>query len=313
MTRCAFAAFAGLTLTAAGTPPPPRPHRSHAPFCPGLSGPVVTLTGRQTPYHEETLAAATRIDARGATWLAQGQTPVKVGGNGACWSGGRIEGTFSNTTSYADMHDTYGLLVYGPNMVIENVRIHNYGDGVSFDVPEDSNWTIRSSHFSYLRDDCIENDFLNSGLVEDSFYDGCYDGYSARTYGHRQHQDGSANLVTIRNTLMRLQPMPTVYIGPAPGHARFFKLDRAGISPRMALHNNIFRVDQLPSHGRPKDGMFFIPPSWKLESCSNNIIVWLVPGEFPETLPSCYTLTRDKSVWDKAAARWLAAHPQVPS
>jgi hypothetical protein len=203
------------------------------------------------------------------------------------------------------------MLLYGSSFVIENIRVHNYGDGISVHGANSSHWTIRGSHFSFLRDDCIENDFMNSGLVEDSFYDGCYTGYSTRAFGRLPPRNGSENLVTIRNTLMRLQPMPTVYSGTAPGHARFFKLDRAGLSPRLALHDNIFRVDQFPTRGKPRDGMFFIPPSDKLASCSNNIMVWLAPGDFPEPLPSCYRLTRDKAVWDTAVAKWLVAHPSV--
>jgi hypothetical protein len=309
MKRVAIVVLALPMVSVRGALPVPAP--TGAESCLGGSGPLVTISGAQAPYHDESLAYGTRIDARSATWVGQGQAPVKVGGNGACWSGGRIVGTFPDSTSYDAMHDTYGIVVFSPNMVIEHVRIHNYGDGISFDVKNDSNWTIRSSHFSYLRDDCIENDFLNSGLVEDSFYDGCYNVYSARTYGHRPHRDGSDHVVTIRNTLMRLQPMPTVYTGPAPGHARFFKLDRAGISPKLALYDNIFRVDQLPSLGSPHNGMYFIPPPEKLAGCANNVIVWLGPGRFPEPLPSCFTLTQDKGVWDKAAAQWLAAHPEV--
>jgi hypothetical protein len=231
-------------------------------------------------------------------------------GNAVCWTGGKIEGTFPDTTSYSTLHDTYGMLVYGPDALVEHVRIHDYGDGISFDAATARNWMVRGVHLSFIRDDCIENDYLNNGLLEDSFLDGCNDGYSARTYGGFS-TDGSRNLVTIRNTLMRLQPMPTVYEGPAPGHAPFFKLDRAGLSPRMALYNNIFRVDQLPSYGGPGSGMYLIPPPEKLADCANNVIVWLAPDSFPEPLPRCYTLTRDKAVWDNAAAAWLAAHPSV--
>ena len=44
--------------------------------------------------------------------------------------------------------------------------------------------------------------------------------------------------------------MPTVYKGPAPGHGGFFKWDDAAHrSPKLALFNNVFRVDQLPNHG----------------------------------------------------------------
>lgn len=282
-----------------------------APSCLNGEGPLLTMTGKQVPYRNESLLPATRIDAHGATWTNQGPRPVRVGGPNACWSGGKIVGTFPDSTSYQEMHDTYGMLVYGPNMVIEGVRVHNYGDGISFNTVRASNWIIRGSHFSFLRDDCIENDFLNAGLVEDSFYDGCYNGYSARTFGRHAPTQKSQNLVTIRHTLMRLQSMPTVYTGPAPGHARFFKLDRAGLSPRMALHDDVFMVEQPSTFGSPHSGMYYIPPPEILTSCSNNIIVWLVPGKFPEPLPSCYTLTRDRSVWDKAVANWLASHPDV--
>lgn len=275
--------------------------------------PVVTLSGPQTPYDEKSLAEGTRIDARNAAWLDQGYTPVKVGGNGTCWLGGRIAGTFPDSTSWSTMHETYGMLVYGPDIVIEGIRVHDYGDGVSIHSEAAADWTIRGSHFSFVRDDCVENDFMNSGLVDDSYFDGCYTGYSARAFGRRSPRDGSANLVTIQHTLMRLQAMPTVYSGQAPGHTRFFKLDKNGISPRLALHDNVFRIDGLSAHGKPSESMYFIPPPEKLASCSNNIIVWLAPEDFPEPLPSCYRLTRDKAVWDDAVARWLSAHPHLPS
>jgi hypothetical protein len=52
-------------------------------------------------------------------------------------------------------------------------------------------------------------------------------------------------------------------------------------------------------------------PSSFLSSCSNNVMVWLGPGNYPVPLPSCFTVTRDRSVWDRAVARWKADHPHV--
>lgn len=279
--------------------------------CLDRTGPLVTLAGTQTTYDERSLGDGTRIDAAQAVWPGQSDKPVQLGGSNVCLTGGKIQGVYPDTTSWETMHGTYGILAYGSSMLVENVRIDDYGDGVSFNSENASNWVIRSSHFSFLRDDCVENDFLNNGIIDDALYDGCYNFYSARAYGGFP-RDGSGNVVTIRGSLIRLQAMPTVYSGPAPGHELFFKLDRGGLSPKLALHDNIFRVDQLPSTGSPSSGMYFIPPPEKLGSCSNNTIVWLAPENFPEPLPSCYTLTRDKSVWDRAVAQWLSQHPAVP-
>jgi chitinase len=40
-------------------------------------------------------------------------------------------------------------------------------------------------------------------------------------------------------------------------------------------------------------------------------MVWLGPGPFPGSLPSCFTVTTDRSVWDTAVRSWEAAHPGV--
>jgi hypothetical protein len=40
-------------------------------------------------------------------------------------------------------------------------------------------------------------------------------------------------------------------------------------------------------------------------------MVWLGPGSFPGSLPSCFTITTDRSVWDAAARAWDIAHPGV--
>jgi len=59
-----------------------------------------------------------------------------------------------------------------------------------------------------------------------------------------------------------------------------------------------------------KESRMGIPPG-QLQDCANNVMVWLGPGSFPATLPSCFTVTTDRSVWDNAVADWLARHPTV--
>ncbi|HXV91337.1 MAG TPA: Ig-like domain-containing protein [Gemmatimonadales bacterium] len=275
--------------------------------CLDQSGPLLVLTGPQGVFDRRSLADFTRVDARQASWTDAGLKPVRAGaGQGLCFSGGVIQGTYADTVSWSAMHDTYALQVYGARPVVEAVRIHNYGDGIGLDASSDG-WTIRDAHLSFVRDDCIQNDYLLNGLVDDVFLDGCYVAYSARSSALPDSVDRSANVVTVRGSLWRLQRMPTTYEGTTNEHKGFFKLDKDGTSPRMALHDNVFIADMVVNG----DGMTMWPPLAKLASCSNNVVVWLGSGDFPlpAGLPAgCVTVVRDRAVWDNAVAGWLARH-----
>lgn len=275
------------------------------------AGSTIKLSGSPAPYINGSMASNTGIDARSASWTGTSTMTVRYeGGSSVCWSGGRITGLFPDGTSWSAYHDAYSMVIRkSPGTVIEGVRVHNYGDGPNFDAVGSDGWTVRGNHLSYMHDDCISNDFGNSGLVDDNLMDGCYMGYSSRAYAGFVANNRS-KVVTFRGNLIRLQDMPTGYAGP--GHAKFWKMnstDGSGNDPRLALHNNIFRMDT------PADccGSFLIPPAAYLKECSNNVIVWLGAGEFPEPVPSCFRVTRDKSVWDNAVANWKSRHPHVAS
>jgi len=209
------------------------------------------------------------------------------------------------------MHGTTALLIKSPNITVEGIRIHNYGDGIDIEGNPNNDFTIKNVHLTYIRDDCVQNDWLYGGFIDDSLFDGCYTGFSARTWSGQDPVplNGSNSVWTIQNSLIRLQPMWGVYKNRyrVPGHGGFFKWDSAGTSPKLSLHNNIFRADQGSSASL---GI----PSGKLHSCSNNTMVWLGEGSFPDPLPttfgdkSCFTITNDKSVWDTAVNDWKARH-----
>ena len=99
-----------------------------------------------------------------------------------------------------------------------------------------SDFTIDGVHLSFIHDDCIENDQLYSGIVE----------------------------------------------------------------------NNVFRADSKPNHQT-----LGLPKGYDVK-CSNNVVVWLGKGRYPDHLPKCFTVTRDRKVWDRAVAKWHAAHPTNP-
>ena len=314
---------ASVTVTTPPPPPPPPPPTTGS--CLLQSGSLITLSGlRTTAYQNTSAPSGTKFDATAAQWLLN--TPDVWGFIGSsanlCWHGGQILGTVPPSTPYEDAlngyHLMYGVDVHGASPVVEGLTIFTGGDGITFDDPSDANWTVRGTHMTYIRDDCIENDYLNSGLVDDSFFDGCYDFISARAYGAGA-PDGRANTVTVQNSLVRVQAMDKLYPGiPTPGYGGFWKWSGSGspntdIGPSLVLNNNVFRADQLPAEHNSA-GLYMAPVPGKVTSCANNVMVWLGPGSFPEPLPSCFTVLTGQAgrdYWDRAVAQWKAAHPAL--
>ena len=118
--------------------------------------------------------------------------------------------------------------------------------------------------------------------------------------------DGRSGLLTVRGSLIRLQPMPGPRSGDpsALGHGRFFKWDPKATA--LALHDNVFMAEQVGQSGPDSMG---VPDT--LIDCSNNVMVWLGPGAYPAPLPGCVTVTTDASVWHQAVADWKLRHPHV--
>jgi len=280
---------------------------------------------RTSAYGNTSLAANTKIDATTAQFLlptAVNSATNVGGGSNICWSGGEILGQFPPSTPWPTMHDKYGMVpgVTGSTSArlykVENLTVFSYGDGVSMDTQGDSGWSIRNVHVIYSRDDCIENDFLNSGTIDSSFFDGCYQGMSSQSY-YSPTLDGSNNLVVMQNSLMRLQDMDQAYSGPLPNGNPLWKWDAIG--PKLALYNNVFRADSK-SWESSGDGIreTMAPPVGKLADCSNNVMVWLGQGAFPYTFPltfngkTCFTIMTGQAgldYWNNAVAQWKARHP----
>ena len=263
-----------------------------------------TLSGAQAPF-TSTLAANERVNANAATWTGTEPYPIYFDSTAdSCWDGGTIKGTWAPSTSWNVYHDTTGIGVSGARVTIDHPRIFNYGDGIRIRDNADD-FLVKDAYLSYIHDDCIENDRLVSGTVTNSFLDGCYVGVSTRRSDGSTY-DGRLNTVTISNSLVRLQAMPKVYSGDAAGHGGFFKWDTSGgTSPKLNISNTIFRADQDTNHQDLN-----LPAGYET-TCSNNTMVWLGPGAFPGSLPSCFTVTTDRSVWDAAARAWDMAHPGV--
>ena len=302
----------GVSGTAAVTVTP-RPPPSGS--CLDQTGPSLILSGLQTSaFSNRNLAPSTKLDAATAQFTTPAlETIYLAGGANICWSGGQVIGRYPPSTSWDTMHDSYGMIAHQPAFQLENYRAFNQGKGISYDGAEDTDWRVRGIYVKYNRDDCVENDFLNSGTIDDSFFDGCYSGVSAQRYAASMGQDGHDNLVTMKNSLMRMQTMDAAYSGAVPNGNPFWKWDDLG--PKLALYNNVFRADAVAREDHAiRETM--VPPN--LVDCSNNVMIWLGPGAFPYSYPAtfngktCFTILTGQvglAYWNAAVATWTARHP----
>lgn len=237
---------------------------------------------------------------------------VSVDGAGpACWYGGKYTGAWDDrsrsVTWSKDYHHAGAFTIRMPDFLVEGYRAHNQGDGIRMEQ-RGSTFHIKDVYMSDIHDDCVENDFLHSGLTENSLFEGCFAGISAANYDANTKQPNS--VWTLRNNLLSMKPFHTMYkpeiYGPF-GHAMLFKgWYHPGQGPQLVLENNIFMAERKASLGD-----LAIPKNAQLKSCKNNTFVWLGEGEFPYKLPSCFKVTKDKKVWTDAVARWKAAHPAI--
>jgi len=172
-----------------------------------------------------------------------------------------------------------------PGFTVENFTSFAYGKGVSMDAGGDTGWTIRNVHVVYGRDDCIENDWYNSGLIDSSFFDGCYDVMSSLEDRGQTVPDGRNNVVTIRNSLLRLQVMDGIFEvrEAAPRHEAFWKWS-ATRGPKRVSSTTCFSRTILPS--RRSRRHVHGASARRLGPCANNIMIWEGNGPFRSRCPA---------------------------
>jgi hypothetical protein len=330
--------------TAAGDQATPAAYSEPA-SCLAGDRPVVRIEGDRgyTSVEQMSWEPGTVFDAGGATWKsylmpppdARNCYPIEIGadwsacppervdlydhasippepGPPMCLRGGTVVGEQPDGASWHDVKDSAGaaVTVNATGAIVEGMRIHNVED--AFVPMKSSDFVIRGNWVTYNRDDCIENDAFAGGLIEDNLFDGCFTFYSAVNSGITEAPvapGGAADsVVTMRNNLIWMQNMPGPYKKPRDtfGYAVGFKMwdDR---TTGLALHDNIFLVEEPVADGE----LYLYRVADKVVSCSNNTLIWLGEGDFPEELPDCFSVIRDRSVWDEARQAWLDAHPDV--
>jgi len=271
--------------------------------CLDQASPLITLSGSQSDFVNLEVEPQTTFDATNATWYATSNTRIELSGDSFCWHGGLVEHNWPADQDWNTTHDDHAFKISSSSIVVENVRIKTAGDGISMYEGTD-NFLIRDVYMEDIRDDAIEHDWLAGGTIEDTLINGAYVAFAARSRDSA-NVDGSSNTWIIKDTLAWLRPQIGVYKGASPGHGGFFKWEQTDNAPMLSLHNNIFMVGQEANH------QDLGVPQGRLIDASNNIVVWLGEGEYPDPLPDGFTISTDRSVWDNAVADWMFRHQSV--
>jgi hypothetical protein len=221
-----------------------------------------------------------------------------------CVVGGTVVGQQPRSLTWQQVKHTYdgdGLRVQaGGWYVVDGLRVDNVEDGIS---PFGDGFVGRGLYFTYIRDDCIENDAISGGVVTDSLFDGCSMGLSERpSKGFQPTPPPAGETFTLDGVLLRLQPMPRDDATDADGlgNGQLFKWSRW--ANRLVLRNTTFLVERVSANGAK--AMKF--PEGTV--AQNVTLVWTGPGDYPAPVPQGVQVTKDRAVWDAARSEWLARH-----
>ena len=242
-----------------------------------------------------------------------------------CMVGGTITSTIDpENTPWETWHRVTGLSVLTPDFEVIGTRIYNQGDGIEFD-PTATNWKITGVNIDgpngrsgYIHDDCIQNDSMNSGVIDDAKFDGCTVFLSSMD-NSAPFTNGGGNRVEIKNTLVYLRPYHNSYNTAKYGydrHGGFFKwaanAATDGVAPKLDVHDSTFRADDPGAFGGNANGFLGLPPG---TTCNNvtliNTNAWPA-DELASWTSQCTNLTlATTSTWNSKTAAWDADHPAL--
>ena len=297
-------------------------------------------------FHFKEPADGAVFDARDARWSFQTfPTPrqnypisIKGGAENGCWVGGLVVGTNPATGGWREMYSAangsgfnFGNDRSTEGFTLDGIRIHNVWDGIRPRGNVDG-FRVKNVWVTDARDDCIDNEHRPAGVIEDSLFVACHLGMSVRggkgrgrnkrqaAPAERPEDDGD-RVFEIRDSLISLGPHPEPNAKRSnytwfkdPGHGMFFKLGPGDL--QLKLYDNVFMLEQYPNNSKRTWGL---PPEHYgdlLADCSGNVLVWLGEGDYPgpfhnDRFPNCWTVTTDRSVWERARQDWIDRHPQV--
>jgi hypothetical protein len=261
------------------------------------------------------------LDLRQATFLANKTTKAMnllhvYDGNrtGLYTVGGRVVGQQPRDLTWSAVKanwDGNGVTLRGPGIsTVEGMYIDNLEDAIS-PIEDVTKWVVKDVYAKYIRDDFVENDQLQPGLITNTLVDGTFTFLSNRpgADGGGFSCDGQRSdpnlVVEVRKTLIWMQRQPwsggsNDPIKDGRGGGIIFKWSECG--GRVIMSDSKILIESIPASSGPK-GLIFPPGSY-----SNVIVVWRGAGNYPVGLPAGVKVTKDLAVWTNARKAWLAAH-----
>jgi hypothetical protein len=249
---------------------------------------------------------ATGFPARTLYPLAFGEArhgqPVGAPAQRVCVIGGKVVGQQPRSLTWQQVKQQYdgdGMRVVADSYVVDGLQAENVEDGISL---FGDGFFGRNLYFSYIRDDCIENDAISGGYVTDSLFDGCSMGLSERpSSGFDPTPPPPGETFTLDRVLLHIQPMPrNEDTADHLGNGQLFKWSKW--SNRLVLKDSVFWVERVSMNGASAMGF----PEGTV--AHNVTLVWTGPGDYPAPVPPGVTVTKDRRVWDRARSSWLARH-----
>ncbi|HYC95022.1 MAG TPA: calcium-binding protein [Sphingomicrobium sp.] len=299
-----------------------------------LGSGVIKLTGSYG-YNISTvdgLPAYTTIDATGASWIVSNsanQYPdadtsylegsgiinrfpfiVYSAGYGLTLKGGSIWGQVPQTSDWQYTYNDSAALriAWAPAVTVDSWRIDKAWDAIRI-LQGSTNFLINDVHLSNIRDDAVENEYVLSGTIRDSLFDGVFSGISL---GNSKNIDGSTNTVTLQNSFIRME---TYLANGEMTHGTPIKAntDAPWTTPDIRIINSVIAIED-PTH----NGFARLKLAWDnvVESYGNvflNLSDTPLPTNYPLP-PAGFTILQGQAArdyWAKVEAAWLANHDGV--
>lgn len=195
-----------------------------------------------------------------------------------------------------------------------------FGVGFNPDITGDdaTDFSLRRSWISNVRDDCVENDQLRSGTISDVLFDGCFVGFSLRPVdADPQGSQQFNHKVVIDSVYLRLKlyDYRTRYTDPLQTNISGHVFKSSGKAPSVEIHNSVFAYSSDTVIHSDSDITYMTE---RMVACTNNKLLLLTNDAFPaffDLYPdSCFTKFRGQEaidLWDSLKQNWINCHPDV--